>query len=174
MDIMSKKESRSAIQKHNILRHWCSLKEVMKSGYTGKVNIRDTRPSSSCFRYGIAIKDLASEVLKLKVSPSLLYFNETAPDSEILIQGELMQSYEYLELTYSFEKVSNRKALENPSFARGLQAQMLLEKYLDKASLEDINEILYLYPDHVVEFSTFAIKLGSLMRNTIIWEIRKY
>ena len=174
MDILSKDQSRIAIKKYNILRHWETIRDIETSGYNGFVNVRDSRPSTKIMKYGILMKDLHNVVLKMDVPENILYFNETAPDEYILIQGELMQSDEHLDLTYSFEKASNRKALMNPSFARGLTAKMLIERYMDRDSLDDINEILESYPDHIIEFSTFSIKLGSLNKNTIIWEIRKF
>jgi hypothetical protein len=56
----------------------------------------------------------------------------------------------------------------------GLRAKMLLERYLDPSSLECVEDLLNEWPDHVIEFTAFDRTLGTLRRNTVIWEVRLY
>jgi hypothetical protein len=69
-----------------------------------------------------------------------------------------------------------RDALKEESHeAHGLKAKMLLEHYLDAPSYNWLLGLLEWYPDHVVEFSCYGKKWGTVPGfNTIYWEVRKY
>ena len=57
----------------------------------------------------------------------------------------------------------------------GIAARQLLRRHLNANSFDDIEELLTLYPNHVIEFSTTENCLGTLQhRNHIVWEVRDY
>lgn len=56
-----------------------------------------------------------------------------------------------------------------------LETRLLLEKYMDPSSRDDLDMILELFPDHAVEFSCFSVNVGIFpRRNTMFWETRLY
>jgi hypothetical protein len=110
------------------------------------------------------------------IDPESCTFNESMPDERIVMQGEVLLSENHYELTYSCARgLSMREALENAQSARGLRAKMILAQYLDPASLDDLQVLLAMYPDSVVEFSTYECNVGNIAgRNAIFWEVRNY
>lgn len=117
--------------------------------------------------------DKWAEATKL-FSPSDLYISEMAPTDRTVIQGEVQQSCRHLDLYYSVVKKPMRQSLiEGGRQVYGLQAKTILEYYLDTPSLEHVNYLLNAYPNHVIEFSTYAIAWGTIPnRKTVIWEVR--
>lgn len=91
-------------------------------------------------------------------------FNESPPDELLVIQGEACRSSRGLELTYTYEK----KPMKQCSFEYvcGLRAVFMID--------DDVKELLDEYDGHVVEFSTYSVRLGTCNRRTIIWEVRAY
>jgi hypothetical protein len=56
-----------------------------------------------------------------------------------------------------------------------LETRLLLEKYMDPSSRDDLDMILELFPNHAVEFSCFSVNVGAFpRRNTMFWEVRLY
>lgn len=71
--------------------------------------------------------------------------------------------------------VSMRRAFENyPSIhRRGLPARCRLRALLQE-DYDWVMELIDLYPEHVVEFSTMSVPCGTMNKRTVIWEVRKY
>ena len=68
-----------------------------------------------------------------------------------------------------------RDCLKNGIQLNGLNVKMLLLKYIYPNSFNDIMELIDIYPEHVIEFSTYEMPLGDCInRNTVIWEVRQY
>lgn len=102
-----------------------------------------------------------------------LYFSLMAPTHLTVIQGEVQQSCQHLDLFYSRVKKPMRLALaEQGVQVYGLRAKLILESYLDTPSLEHVNYLLTAYQNHVVEFSVYERRWGTLNLNTVIWEVR--
>lgn len=58
---------------------------------------------------------------------------------------------------------------------RRTEARGVLEHYLNPNSLDDLNLLLDVYPDHVIELSACASNFGTIEgRNGVIWEVRRY
>jgi len=69
----------------------------------------------------------------------------------------------------------NQGLAEQTLHAFGLNAKMILEKNLYTSSLADIYALLEIYPDSVIEFSSYSIPVGNIKgRNAVIWEVRNY
>ncbi|MBW3020365.1 hypothetical protein KY334_03635 [Candidatus Woesearchaeota archaeon] len=162
----------------NKLRTWDSYEDIIKSNYEGTVTVRNKNPNSKFCKYDVSIKDipnLIKEWSKEGCDVKEVTYNESAPDEFLLIQGEIMKSNEFYYFRYSTEKTNMRDALKNAKDIEGLEVEMLLKKYMDSASYDDLMILLDTYPDHVVEFSVYSIDLGEVPnRNTIFWEVRKY
>lgn len=130
--------------------------------------------------YNISVKDALHRLTRLsllkKAEARRFYFNETANDSKILIQGEISESERGIELRYSHYKQPMRIALEHEELnTYGLKAKSLLKHYMTPSSYDDLMEVISKYPNHVIEFSTWSYNFGSIPgRNTIVWEVRKY
>lgn len=108
------------------------------------------------------------------------YCSMMAPTEETLINGEVQQTQFAVEgrcgldLYYSrVAKPMRASLLEGGRQVSGIIARLTLEYFLDPSSYDWVMELLQLYPDHVVEFSTYAVNWGTIPgRNTVIWEVR--
>jgi len=111
-----------------------------------------------------------------------LVANETAPDRHAVLQGELLEDVGGLRLFAAIREpedsgkmIRMREALLKAREYRGLTAEILLRRYCSPASYDDLQELLILYPDHVVEFSAYSRAVGwAVGRNVLIWEVRLY
>jgi hypothetical protein len=100
--------------------------------------------------------------------------NEMAPDHALLLQGEVTEVG--WELRYStVPGLHMREAMLSPDRAFGLAARLLLQRAMTPSSYSDLLALFDVFPEHVVEFSSYAVLLGDLKgRNTLIWEVRSY
>lgn len=56
-----------------------------------------------------------------------------------------------------------------------LETKVLLDRYMDPSSRDDLDALLELYPDATIELTCFDIDTGVIPgRNTIFWEVRNY
>lgn len=101
---------------------------------------------------------------------------EDIPDSTRVFQGEFNVSENHYDLTYTFLPEPVRFALSKEQhYAVGLKALLLMQHYVDPASLDDILYLSERYDGAVVEFTTCSIDVGLIPhRNTVIWEVRNY
>jgi len=160
----------------NRLRGWTSVESLMADSYSGLVNIRSTKADCKAMRYDVP-KDLVLDAIKDLGGPISEYrFNELAPDSSLLIQGELYEDHRGWWLLYSLEQMKMRVALEfNSRTVQGLTAKLIMQHFCCPSSLESLRALIDLYPYHVIEFGVYEKTLGTIPnRNTIIWEVRKY
>lgn len=156
---------------------WSTIGEYMQSGYSGLVHIRN-RVAGGPTWYNVS----AERVVELwglatrKSSPHLLYISAMAPTERTLFQGEIFLGPGGYWLTYSRVAKPMREALrEQATEARGVSATVLLDYYLDSHSRQWLDVLLDRYENHVVEFSTYSVKWGTLLGyNTVFWEVRLY
>src|SRR5262245_40018257 len=159
-------------------RAWPDWDELRESGYAGRVTVRDMTPGGPCY-YGVKVTDLLDGVLPQGCdSLKGKRFNEGMPDEYLTIQGNVWLSETGLSLEYSREpNIGHRQAVRPPHLrtATGLMATSLLKTFMDPNSYDDLMELFELYPEAVVEFSTYSKKVGtSPQRNTVYWEVRNY
>lgn len=104
-----------------------------------------------------------------------LYISAMAPTELTILQGEVQDGIWGLELTYTKIKKPMRDALaERTQHTRGLMATLLLASLMDDLSWQWLQTLLCRYPDHVIEFSTYAKCWGTIPGyNTVFWEVRK-
>ncbi len=64
---------------------------------------------------------------------------------------------------------------ESVTILKGINARIWLRRHLDFASFEDIFMLLAMFPDHVIETTSFSRPVGVVWgRNTVVWEVRYY
>lgn len=109
-------------------------------------------------------------------APETLYVSEMAPTEKTLLQGEVRQSERHLDVLLTCVPLPMREALAVDSWSDyGLGASLALRTCLCPSSWEWLNVLLDRYPEHVVEFSTYAVNWGTIPGyNTVFWEVRRY
>ena len=185
MNIANKNENLIAMS-HGLFgngcKHWNSLEEVLadKSYSYDTITMRYKSHGGGFCQYFVPIKDcpkLITEWESKGAKKELIYFNaDDLNESCILLQGEVCELDWELHLRFSQVKEPMRiafsKQVEN---IKGLAAKMLLQQHLYPNSFTDVMALLELYPNHVIEFTTYDYQVGdNERRNTIIWEVRNY
>ena len=104
-----------------------------------------------------------------------IVLNEIGPDDYILIQGEVCRSINHYDLQYTRAKKIMREALAVENIhAKGLKALCMLKTHMDAASYDNLQRLLDLFPEGIIEFSTYSKCVGHLNLNTVFWEVRNY
>lgn len=157
---------------------WNGLDEFLADGYTGLVHVRN-RVAGAPTWYNIPARDVAAtwrKALETGYGSEQLYISAMAPTTYTLFQGEVLQSAHSLDLLYTTVAKPMRDALRQWSrHVSGIVAILLLRYYLCPNSYDWLNYLLTAYPAHAVEFSTYAIKWGTIPGfNTVFWEVRLY
>jgi hypothetical protein len=161
----------------NKLRTWYSLSEFYSTNHAGTFTLRYSGGVGGMYcAYDIKnVKEKADEFISKGAQSKNFIINESAPDENLLIQGEITRNQFGYSLFYSNKKGKMRDCLKDGIQVYGLEAKMLLQNYLFPSSFDDVIELLDEYPDHAIEFGAYTMALGDCNgRNTIIWEVRKY
>ena len=181
--VLSKKECYALIARKitgNMLRNWTHLEDVLNSGFDGLLRLRYSGAGgNSRFSYAAFAPDkLPNEFqawVQGGINPGDIMVCEAAPDEALKIQGEVYLSPEGMELWYStVNGITCREAMQSPTKASGIEAVMLLKLHMDPASYDDLQCLFEIYPDSVIEFSTYSHAVGWARRNTVFWEVRNY
>ena len=163
----------------NRFRSWKSVDDFLESDFYGEVSLRYSGEYGGKFcQYNVS-RDEVEEVIKQWIlrgaDREKIKINESAPDDDLIWQGEIMRSLDSYDLTYSYEKTKMRTALENALFMRGVNVIRLLRKTLTPCSFNDLMELFDMYPDSIIELSVYKYPIGCLShRNAVIWEVRNY
>lgn len=162
----------------NHLQMWDGLNSYIASGYPGEIGLRYAEAGKRC-EYNIAAHDVEARLEQWGqdgLERNKIMICEMAPHKEHgTISGEICLSPDYYWLHHTTGRLPMREAYaEKWPIATGLQARMIVEHYMDQASLETLHYLLELYPDSIIEFSCFDIGVGIAGCNTIFWEVRNY
>ena len=166
----------------NTIKSWKTLKDVIKDkGSDAKITMRykGLYGGGPC-HYNVSILHATALILHYYETGNYdldkFYFNDTADDSKLLIQGELCKSHRLFELRYSTAPYPMREALRiAEKYTYGVKVIVFLKKHLTPSSYEDLMAIFETYPNSVVEFSCWGYNPGTLKgRNTVVWEVRNY
>lgn len=164
----------------NRLQTWRSLEDYFASNFDGKVVLRYSGPQGGKWAaYEVerrCVQGIVSEWVSEGADLQLVTLNESAPDAELILQGEVMRSTEYFSIRYSRLKAPMRIGLsEAPEHVGGVQAVLFLKGTMDPSSWDDLQILFDTYPDSVIEFSTWSRDVGVCpRRNTVFWEVRNY
>lgn len=159
--------------------YWSTPDEARAAGHTGEVAIRYRRKDSPFCRFNVPL-DTAEETIEefrsRGAEPSLIYMNEMEFGANRTFQGEAYRAPGGLYLNYTTSPGGMRTALERDGHhASGLAALMLLRRYLDPNSYDDLMTLLDEYDGAVIEFTAFDGEVGALPgRRSLIWEVRSY
>jgi hypothetical protein len=153
---------------------WRSVSEVEASGFTGRISVRSRHVANPVRLYGVPVSHLSRQLRSLpdEQRNADLIFSEFMPhETHGGIQGE----FDGFNLTYTFHRAPMRIALERQLLhADGPRARWLLKRHLEASDYEWLDDLLADFPNHVVEFSSFSCRVGTLRRRTIFWEVRAY
>lgn len=105
--------------------------------------------------------------------------DDGAPNHRSTMQGEVCRTVRGLE---SFLAVGYGLPPMRQSIAAGLhrsygyvETMVLLDRYMDPSSRDDLNMLLELYPEATVELSCFDVQVGNIPgRQVMFWEVRDY
>lgn len=158
---------------------WDKFEDFLRSGYAGLVHIRN-RVAGGPTWYDVPAREVPQRLANIVehglASYNSVYFSGMAPTDRTLLQGEVRRSENHLDLFYSVVKKPMRLALAKGGRQQsGIIAVLLLKEVMDPPSYDWLQILLDRYPDHVIEFSTYAVPWGTIPgRNTVFWEVRKY
>ena len=170
---------------------WKSYEEVLASGWKGKICVRSKKGIDRKKPiYNFPIEHVLKEMKRRGFVPEESTFNQSMPDEHLLIQGEIRRIGDKpfngnlqtalkcrgLGLRYTTVKKPMNEALrEEDLWAQGLEASLILQRNLCSSSHSDIMDLLDIFPNDVIEFSTYDIAVGNIPgRNTVIWEVRNF
>jgi len=158
---------------------WNTHDELLASDWRGDICIRGVNIPRNQVRYNIPFEKVPEEIKDLEskgIPKEILRFNQSMPDQDLVMQGEAAYLLHGWELTYTTVKTPMNKAFEKERLvARGLAVKLMLESTMDPSSFEDLKALFDLYPESIVEFSTYRIAIGNIPgRNTVFWEVRNY
>lgn len=157
---------------------WNSYEDILNSGWEGLVCIRGKdKIQRKKVKYNTPINEIPKIIEEFrKERIEKITFNQSMPDGHLIIQGEVMKTHLGLCLWYTTKKVPMNKALAEESlYAEGLKANILLETFMDPSSYSDLKDLMEIFPDSAIEFSTYDICVGTLPnKNTVFWEVRNY
>lgn len=164
----------------NRLRTWATLEDYRASGYSLPVVLRYAGAGGGAWcAYNVPPEDVDATVAQWVsegANPKLITLNESADDSQLILQGEVMRSPSHYSLRYSTVPKPMRQALaECQHHAEGLTALMLMRSAMDAASWDELQDLLDDFDGAVIEFSVWGHDVGDApRRNTVFWEVRHY
>lgn len=169
---------RARLEFGNSLRTWDTWRDLIRSDYEGPIGIRNIVPGGPFvgpIPYGLWYVE-RKKLLQSGVKKEDMRFGEAAPDDRCVFQGETCETSRGLELRYSTRAgMTHREAMGAAQNVQGLTAWSILHHFLEPVDVDELKELLNLYPDHVVEFSTYAFPVGNIPGHcTLIWEVRQY
>ena len=145
-----------------------------------KVCVRYKKPGNKWTLFNVSFLDAVRAIGKFVIEEGakveLFTLNEVGQDEKIILQGEVMHSVRGIELTYSQQpSIMHRHAMKQAKHADGLEAVCYLRALLSNDSYEDLMALLDTYEDAVIEFTAYAVDVGTCKwRNTVVWEVRNY
>lgn len=182
----------------NRTRLWRSLNDALASG-SPKIGFREIRPAGSTgagawtlLTQADHVPFVARESLRhsferrvtemyheWKAAGRNFIMDDSVPNDKSTMQGEVCRTYRGLQ---SFFAVGRGLPPMRITMAQGLhrhrdgaETNVLLDRYMDPSSRDDLRDLLDLYPDAAVELTCFSVNVGNLPhRNTIFWEVRNY
>jgi len=168
---------------------WDSLQEIRESGYEGKFTIRSKKGIRRLDTpYGISLENAEEVIQEMRakgIPTEGLAFNESMPDENLTIQGEVCDNpwgpasspwapTGYLVVYSTIKKPMNIALAEERLVLEGLAADHLLKRNLDTQSMIDLERLLTQFPSSVIEFASYSCAVGQLDRNTVFFEVRNY
>jgi len=157
----------------NTLRVW-DYYNLVRDKYNGMVTIRHNEADSKLCKYSVSQSDILKTISEWNVSIDEFYFNESAPDDRLILQGEYTFYKDHI-LFFSKEKKPMREALMSGKHKHGSDVICLLHKNMNQKSFKEFEDLRWRYKASVIEFSIFDCCVGKNEGcNTVFWEVRNY
>lgn len=159
---------------------WKTYEEIIESGWRGQVCMRAKNGTQrKNVIYNIDLKKVPGKIedwKKFGIPKEKISFNQSMPDKDLTIQGELMNSEKGLYLLYTtVKKPMNLGLREQELHTEGMKTNLMLKSYLSPSSYEDMKILLEMFPEDIIEFSSYRVNVGNIPgRNTVIWEVRNF
>jgi hypothetical protein len=160
------------------------------------VRSRSAVASSPIQRYRLSpSRTLAhcKRLLTTGIQPDDFYLDESAPDTRVTLQAEVMNSERFVDMRYALHTgIGMRAAYLLPSgfpyrwgvspppnnrkmyHTWGVPAINILRRYLDAASWDNLCMLLQEYRDSIIELSAYDCSVGVLGWNTLFWDVRNF
>ena len=164
----------------NTLQQWTSYREMRESGYRGPWGVRSQLKCGDPIRYYYVDPSDTSRVLQEIVEKGYsldvgLIWTAVIPSEETTIQGEIRRDVDGMYFRHTFNKQAMRVAFEHECLhATGLETLLLLRRYCNPQTIDELNVLLDMYPEHVIEFSAYSQPVGIYGKWHVIWEVRSY
>lgn len=154
----------------NAPRQWDTPAEVERDVGQLPIVVRPRNAGGRCW-YDVGIREWAA----LGHDPRGYYFNEPSDPRTVTLNAEITRRFGEVQMTYATTPQHMRPALRDaPQHASGLRALSIMRELACDQGRVVIEELMDLYPDHVVEFTCFSSPYGTLGWRTVVWEVRSY
>ena len=157
---------------------WDDPIEAVESGYP-KIGFREVGKAGGGAWELVNREDTLSTASRWTSLGRKFIMDSSVPNSHSTLQGEVCRTFKGLEsyLAVGFPLEPMRKTLAAGLHKhRGyLETKLLLDKYMDPSSRDDLDIFLEMYPDATIEITCFNIDVGNIPgRNVMMWEIRDF
>lgn len=122
--------------------------------------------------------------LRWKREGRKLIIDGSVPNNHSVLQGEVCRTFKGMESFLCERTDLNISGLPpmRITMSQGLhrhrgylETKLLIEKYMDPSSRDDLDILFEKYPEAAIEFTCFDINVGVFPhRNCIFWEVRNY
>ena len=160
----------------NKLRTWELLTQAMKANLD-RYALREQGKAGGGLHIFYSRDELPNSYCAWIREGRKFFIAETAEDEFQILQGEVCRTFRGWEGTLGQTKLPMREAMAQGLLIprSGAETRWLLRNHLDPSSLDDLDDLLDLYPDAVIEFTAFSKDIGMIPnRNTVMWEVRNY
>ena len=154
---------------------WWDPHEAWRSGVR-EYGFREHRAGGGTWER-VYREDFWNTVDRWKEAGRIFTMDDVCPDEHQTIQGELCRTFRGLEGFIGASQIPMRKAMAAGILRprSSVEVLVLLERYMDPASRDDVDAFLDLFPDATIEFTCFTVDVGNIPgRNTLFWEVRDY
>lgn len=183
MRIKSKQEMYELLENSklgNTLLNW-SYEDYLSSDYTGLVGLRykgtagKDYPEYSRPKTREELVNLVKLWISLGADVNLISVNEVTYDKDFSANLELTRNEDYIYVRAHFDStISCREAMTKDDVVtfNGLASVFFLKKLIGQDGYDDLMDLFDLYPDGIVEMTTFNEFVGKWSKPYVIWEVR--
>jgi len=160
-------------------RCWFNVDDLIALGeFPWSVVFRYARYGCEAYRrYNLTWDQIplaVAEIVAAGGSQQHITVNELMPDDRLTFQGEVTIDHGSWYLFGSDEKTQMVPALRSGREYHGVHALTILKTVMDQPSFDQLNHLIETFPDHIIEFSSYACAVGELGFNTVFWDVRAF
>ena len=156
---------------------WDNAEEAYQSGIP-EIGFREIGKSGGGAWCKVPRDQVFATVLDWKTKGRKFIMDDGCPEDKRTFQGEVCRAIRGLEgFLDTTAKLPMRQAIaagHMKSYGYCM-TKVLLDKFLDPSSRDDLDMLLELFPGHTIELTSFSVDVGVFPnRNSIFWETRLY